>query len=447
MITLKHGDCLEIMPTLAGDLVDSIVTDPPAGISFMGKEWDHNKGGRDEWIKWMSEVMIEAKRTLKPGGHALVWALPRTSHWTGMALENAGFEVRDCVYHIFGSGFPKSRDIGKDIEKISVGGIKNLKVVGTKKGIKTENGSQGYSYSKEYVAGKCMGGKQVGGDIPVYEINNEWEGWGTALKPAVECWWLVRKPISEKTVAQNVLKWGVGGINIDECRIEYASEYDAKHQADIARGQDNATNGTFFGGKGKSVASTHTPTGRFPANVIHDGSDEVSELFPKSKSTIDKTSHNGNEATSWFVGKQINKTPRPDSGSAARFFYSAKPSQSERNDGVEGEQGDYMDKGRKVGSAGGTNPRNRGAQNKRANHHPTVKAQALMNYLVKLITPKGGTVLDPFMGSGSTGVACRNLGMNFIGIEKEQEYLDIARKRIFSDMFAVSSGNIERFAL
>ena len=215
MIDLRHGDCLEMVPLIESDSLDSIVTDPPAGISFMGKEWDHNKGGRDEWIKWMSEVMIEAKRTLKPGGHALVWALPRTSHWTGMALENAGFEVRDCVYHIFGSGFPKSLDIGKAIDKQAgvereiLGKRKHPTLKDTSKVEEQANAAHGNnSWKREWdiTSAKTEEAKQ-------------WEGWGTALKPAVECWWLVRKPISENTIAQNVLKHSTGGLAINECRV------------------------------------------------------------------------------------------------------------------------------------------------------------------------------------------------------------------------------------
>jgi hypothetical protein len=239
----------------------------------MGKSWDTDKGGRDNWIKWMQEVATECKRVLKPGGHAFVWAIPRTSHWTATAWENAGFEIRDVVAHVFGSGFPKSHNIGKNIEKIKVGGIKNLKQVGTKKGIKVETGTQGFSYSKEYVAGKSMGGKQISGDIPVYEINNEYEGWGTALKPAREDWILMRKPI-EGTVAENCLKWGVGGINIDGCRVGYQSEED-KASA-IPQGRITTKSGEFAGrtqggGTDKELDREdykEKMQGRFPANLI-----------------------------------------------------------------------------------------------------------------------------------------------------------------------------------
>ena len=216
---ILHGDCLEQMQSVENDSVDSVVTDPPYGISFMGKKWDYDVPKVEVWK--------EALRVLKAGGHILVACGTRTQHRMAVNIEDAGFEIRDIVAWVYGSGFPKSHNIGKNIEKIKVGGIKNLKKIGTKKGIKVETGTQGYSYNKEYVAGKSMGGKQISGDIPVYEINNEYEGWGTALKPAMELWTLARKPLSEKTVAENVLKWGAGGINIDECRVE-SGERDAR---------------------------------------------------------------------------------------------------------------------------------------------------------------------------------------------------------------------------
>lgn len=252
------GDALEELKKLPDNSVDAIVTDPPAGISFMGKSWDEDKGGRLQWIKWFAEVMHESLRVLKPGGYGLVWALPRTSHWTATALEEAGFEIRDCIYHIFGSGFPKSLDIGKAIDKLQ--GNKR-EVVKTR----TDGAGNGTSDNIMYDAEHKFAATKVFNET---KGNSQWEGFGTALKPAVECWWLIRKPLSEKTVAQNVLKWGTGGLNIDGSRVEYVSDYDEKHQGDIARGQDNATNGKFFGGKGKSIASTHTPKGRFPSHLI-----------------------------------------------------------------------------------------------------------------------------------------------------------------------------------
>ncbi len=383
----------------------------------MGKSWDTDKGGRDNWIKWMQEVATECKRVLKPGGHAFVWAIPRTSHWTATAWENAGFEIRDVVAHVFGSGFPKSHNIGKNIEKIKVGGIKNLKQVGTKKGIKVETGTQGFSYSKEYVAGKSMGGKQISGDIPVYEINNEYEGWGTALKPAREDWILMRKPI-EGTVAENCLKWGVGGINIDECRVGTETMVNQSASSIYSQGEVKMK-------KQKPTIST----GRFPANLIHDGSDEVVELFPETKPTKPHGGDGGKLDTQ-EMGWGFKRMPcdlSDNGGSAARFFYCAKSSKSERNVGCEGLEekanaGSY--EFRTDGSLDGkpTAPK--------SNFHPTVKPIALMEYLIKLVSREGHTVLDPFAGSFTTGIACINLDRKFIGIERDKEYFKIGKARI-----------------
>jgi len=192
-IELMQGDCLEVMKGLADNSVDAIVTDPPAGIGFMSKEWDHDKGGREHWIAWMAEIAAECKRVLKPGGHALVWAIPRTSHWTATAWENAGLEVRDRIAHVFGSGFPKSLDISKALDKVAG-------KLGTQ--------SQGANYAGGDYAprDKTMRSDYGYKYTPATEAAAQWQGWGTALKPAMEDWWLLRKPISEKTVAANVLK-------------------------------------------------------------------------------------------------------------------------------------------------------------------------------------------------------------------------------------------------
>jgi hypothetical protein len=199
---LLVGDNAIWLKKIPDNSIDSIVTDPPAGISFMGRGWDTDKGGRDHWIAWMQEVATECKRVLKPGGHAFVWAIPRTSHWTATAWENAGFEIRDVVAHIFGSGFPKSLNIGKAVDKLQGN---ERKTVG-----KDKSGSER----------NCMAGDFTGGEYDLTKGTSEWEGWGTALKPAREDWLLMRKPIESKTVAENCLKWGTGGINIDESRVE-----------------------------------------------------------------------------------------------------------------------------------------------------------------------------------------------------------------------------------
>jgi DNA modification methylase len=347
---LLLGDCLDKLKELDDNSIDSIITDPPYGLSFMGKQWDYDVPSQEIWEECM--------RVLKPGGHLLSFAGSRTYHRMAVRIEDAGFEIRDQIMWVYGSGFPKSRDIGKDIEKIKVGGIKNLKQIGTKQGIKVETGTSGYSYSKEYVPGKSMGGKQISGDIPVYEITNEWGGWGTALKPAHEPIVMARKPLSEKTVGNNVLEWGTGGINIDDSRIDLNGDYKSK-----ANGRPSLTGlGDNYNPSNANQADT---IGRFPANVIFD--EEAGKVLDEQYEGV------------------------------SRFFYCPKTNKSDRSEG---------------------------------NIHPTVKPTDLMLYLIRLVTPKGGVTLDPFMGSGSTGKAAVRGGFDFIGIEREKEYMDIAESRI-----------------
>ena len=360
--------------------VDSIVTDPPAGIGFMGKEWDSDKGGRNEWIKWLSEVMAESLRVLKPGGHAFVWALPRTSHWTGTALENAGFEVRDCVYHLFGSGFPKSLNIGKAVDKLQGNEREEFDNPLSKK----QTGQKGTN---------ALSGDR-NDNLKISKGTSKWEGWGTALKPAVECWWLVRKPLSEKTVAENVLKHGTGGINIDGSRVGTEERY-------------NTPAGNKAGGNSLNMSKEGMPQdaegttafGRFPANLIHDGSD--------------------------VILKELNDE--------ARFFYTAKPSSSEKNLMY----GEFEEKvNSKMFRTGNNESENISKGFERfdtkpaKNFHPTVKAQSLMQYLIRLITPPKGIVLDMFAGSGSTCLAAKNTGFRYIGIEIDPEYCKIAEARL-----------------
>lgn len=383
---LLLGDCLNKLKELEDNSIDSIVTDPPYGLSFMGKDWDKVKATKEtqsqvvkglgagmkmttladniEFEKWVTEWSMECMRVLKPGGYMLAFGGSRMYHRLASGVENAGFEIRDQMMWIYGSGFPKSRDIGKDIEKIKVGGIKNLKQIGTKQGIKVETGTSGYSYSKEYVPGISMGGKQISGDIPVYEITNEWGGWGTALKPAHEPIVMARKPLSEKTVGNNVLEWGTGGINIDDSRIEYSAD-------DHVMKYDGYSNGEYKSKYENGTSYKHgtqvqiNPEGRFPANVIFD--EEAGKVLDEQFESV------------------------------SRFFYCPKTNKSDRSEG---------------------------------NIHPTVKPTDLMLYLIRLVTPKGGVTLDPFMGSGSTGKAAVRGGFDFIGIEREEEYFQIAEGRI-----------------
>jgi DNA modification methylase len=383
MIRLFNMDCLEKLKIAPENSVDALITDPPAGISFMGKDWDSNKGGSKEWIAWMTEIMTEVHRVLKPGAHGLVWAIPRTSHWTATALENAGFEIRDVVTHLFGSGFPKSLDVSKAIDK-AAGAVREIvgpdpNQAGRKKNTGIVAGQGLYNTEEPRIANISK---------PATDSAKQWSGWGTALKPASEHWILIRKPISEKTVAKNVLKWGVGGINIDGSRIETS---DNLNGGAYSKGE---VTGLYELGHERLPGGYRQPQGRFPANLIL--SDDAIEML----------------------------------GEPARFFYCAKASKRERNEGLEGMPeveegiGDPRPSGQSMQRLDGREAR------KNQNHHPTVKPQKLMEYLINLITPPNGTVLDPFMGSGSTGVAAKKLGFKFIGIEKEKEYFEIAERRI-----------------
>lgn len=301
ILDLHHGDCLEVLKTLEDDSVDSVVTDPPYGFGdgkragFMGKQWDYDVPSVDIWQ--------ECFRVLKPGGHLLAFAGTRTQHRMAVNIEDAGFEIRDMIAWLYGSGFPKS-----------------------------------------------------------HNLKDEWEGWGTALKPALEPITVARKPF-KGTVAANVLEHGTGAINIDGCRV----------------GDD---------------------TGRWPANLIHDGSDEVVGLFPQTASGVPgvrRKVHDTNAMAGRLGLTGEVEAGYGDSGNAARFFYCAKANKKDRDDG---------------------------------NTHPTVKPTDLMAYLCRLVTPPGGIVLDPFMGSGSTGKAAIREGFQFIGIEREEEYIAIARERV-----------------
>lgn len=387
MINLYNGDCLAVLKTFPDNSVESLITDPPAGISFMNKSWDDDKGGRDQWIAWMTEVMRECLRVMKPGAHGLVWAIPRTSHWTGAALEQAGFEVRDVITHLFGTGFPKSLDISKAIDK-AAGAIRTDVIKSVKRSGPTQAPE---SISRGNI--KPAGTPKLEYDVcePATPEAKQWEGWGTALKPASEHWILVRKPLSESTVAKNVLKWGTGGINIDAGRIG----------TDVISTHDGGDKMSGMKGNGNSgVGEYKSHVGRFPANLV---------LDEEAAAALD---------ASTIVSSGAEK-------GASRFFYVAKASKADKNNGLEEIPDTIVDDGRDTPI---DNPYLRGKTG-RKNTHPTVKSTKLMEYLIKLITPPGGVVLDPFMGSGSTGVACETLGLEFVGIEKEAEYFAIAEKR------------------
>lgn len=320
-----HADCLDALKELPDSSVDSVVTDPPYGLSFMGKKWDYDVPSQEIWA--------ECLRVLKPGGHLLAFAGTRTQHRMAVRIEDAGFEIRDMIAWAYGSGFPKS-----------------------------------------------------------HNLKDKWQGWGTALKPALEPITVARKPF-KGTVAENVLKHGTGAINIDECRV--GTEDDCARKPSIV--QDTAAGfgkGAAMGGKGHNQ-------GRWPANLIHDGSEEVLDGFPVTAPAKAAARGGSNpNPMDWGNGRsdgQIIKGHNDNGGSSARFFYCAKASKKDRDE---------------------------------ANIHPTVKPTDLMRYLCRLVTPPNGVVLDPFMGSGSTGKAALLEGFQFIGIERDADYIQIAQARI-----------------
>lgn len=630
-MTINHiyeGDCLNVLRGFPENSIDSIVTDPPYGLSFMGKKWDYDVPSVEIWQ--------ECLRVLKPGGHLLAFAGTRTQHRMAVRIEDAGFEIRDMIAWIYGSGFPKSLNIGKSVNQLETNewskigkaldnidqksiieiwksNSNNVKIVETQSlknqiivgqdtlsenfvvlnvvqnsnqensnllvsfaeqnlnevqaintkintalpsveaeirqlqdnvksaeqqsqnqnhkswsiftaqcdvkewlkentmvnhkvdvALKTLRGNKKYSNEEitsvlcagltdilkltilsqsntfqnldtksqtdflsatnviitEYTAenlisntvailkSKAVDKLQGNERIPTGEIKHhaqkgvaiaeergaigggafgqakdelitkgtsEWEGWGTALKPALEPITVARKPLAEKTVAENCLKWGTGGINIDESRVgtEVLPEQKAG-QAQI---------GTFE----RHDMVTPRRVGRFPANLIHDGSEEVRECFPETKSGW--TNNDKQKSNSMFLGEMdyTGNHYAANSGNASRFFYCAKASKSERNEGCEGLEKEVM--GMNFGGElNGDGKKVNITANK--NHHPTVKPIALMEYLVKLVTPKGGIVCDPFTGSGSTLIAAEKLGFNYIGIELNPEYIEIAQKRL-----------------
>jgi DNA modification methylase len=409
---LLVGNCLDKLKELADDSIDSIVTDPPYELGFMGKSWDSTG------IAFNVDIWQECIRVLKPGGHLLAFSGSRTYHRMAVAIEDAGFEIRDQIMWLYGSGFPKSLDISKAIEK-SIG------------------------------------------------ISKQWQGWGTALKPAHEPIVVARKPLIG-TVAETVLKYGTGGINIDASRVG----------SELMVNQPGSTNPRNSMGDGwRKDAQPTTATGRFPANVIlthnHDcqetgtvtetvtttngkgfaGSFEggtndnggaskgsttttwsctpgcPATQFPNSKSTDNKWEGENNAPIYGKYNKGIRQATYSDEGSAARFFYCAKASKKERNGGLDGLPTNIGTNGNKWTDQdyrrGDTEPKT-----ERKNFHPTVKPIELMKYLIKLVTPPKGTVLDPFLGSGSTAVAAVLEGFEWKGCEMTDDYLPIIKARV-----------------
>ena len=405
MYNILQGNCIEVLKTLPENSIDSIVTDPPYGLEFMGEEWDapwkksevvevtdkstngifHDKGfshgirfsrglvEMQEFQKWCESWAKEAFRVLKPGGYILAFGGSRTYHRLAGGIEDAGFEIRDQIMWVYGSGFPKSMNISLSMDK---------------KGIDS----------------------------------SKWKGWGTALKPAHEPIVMARKPL-EGTVVDNVLTWETGGINIDASRVP-------GEPVPINKLEEWSGFGQKIEPDYKQEMNT---SGRFPANFIHDGSDEVVELFPNAKGGAYPAVRGKSDIGAFAQGGTHKDKPNQarvmgDDGSAARFFYCAKANSKDRNEGLE----NYKNGQRDLFSGDNNADTDDSVSNedKRKNTHPTVKPTELMRYLIKMVTPAGGTVLDPFAGSGSTGKAAMLDDYKFVGIEMNEEYVAIAKARI-----------------
>jgi DNA modification methylase len=458
---LLQGDALQKLKELPDNSIDSIVTDPPYGLSkqpdmmevlqhwlagddykhngkgFMGKEWDSFVPGPSIWK--------ECLRVLKPGGHMVAFFGTRTYDLGVIAIRLAGFEIRDQIAWVYGSGFPKSLDVSKAIDK-SAGA--DREVVG-KRAHPTLKDTTKIEESANAAHGNNTWAREWDLTAPATDAAKQWEGWGTALKPAMEPIVLVRKPL-EGTVAQNVMKHGVGGINIDGCRVE-ASVKDIEEMQ--GRSGKSTENNIYGKGIGQEVMWEANNKGRFPANFIHDGSEEVVSLFPDSKGQIapvkgtepSRTGQNGIYGT---YGRTSFEKREEDDLSAARFFYCAKASASDRDEGLDDFElkkaaGLPMRKAGVENSGEGLDGTKTFRDTKRKNIHPTTKPTTLMRYLCRLITPPGGTILDPFMGSGTTGKAAMYEGFNFVGVELMPEYMEIAEARIRyaqKDAYEIANG-------
>lgn len=449
-VTLYLGDCREVMRALADCSVDAVVTDPPYELGFMGKRWDRSG------IAYDASVWSDCLRVLKPGGHLLAFGGSRTYHRLACAIEDAGFEIRDDIdfwydanpvfadfYNslneaqkqqlhqsagashlswIYGSGFPKSLDVSKAID--AAAGIARELV----ERVRPDGKLTGHAASG-FVSG-IADAALMRDSHAVTDAAKQWNGWGTALKPAHEPIVLARKPLIG-TVAQNILEHGTGGLNINGCRVD-----GMKGNGNWRGACDQRPEDIYEGGWGEQ-RTEQDDLGRWPANVIHDGSDGVLAAFPDAPGQQgDLNGHSKDRLSKGIFGDMKSArdaVARLDSGSAARFFYCSKASQEDRNEGLEDlamlSAGAVTD--RKDGSAGLNSPRaGAGRTNGSRNPHPTVKPTELMRYLCRLITPPGGTVLDPFCGSGSTGKAAMLEGLKFIGIEFSTEYCELTRLRI-----------------
>jgi DNA modification methylase len=415
-ITLHAGDCLDVLKAMPENSIDAVVTDPPyhltsivkrfggtnaapakgneafirASRGFMGKQWD----GGD--IAFRPELWAEVLRVLKPGGHIVAFSGTRTYHRMAVAIEDAGFEVRDQLAWVYGSGFPKSHDVSKGIDRQAGA---DRPVIGTSvSGIGVAFGD-----------GKWVSGKsEFDLTAPATNAARQWQGYGTALKPAHEPICLARKPLSESTVAANVLRWGTGALNIDGCRIETSDGY-----AENAVTQGVGTQSTSYNVRRENRQFQPATAGRWPANLCHDGSPEVLAGFPEtgpSSGGLTPGVGSKTNASAYQFGDRLgaNAGGLGDSGSSARFFASFPQEEARRFY--------YTSKAN--------------ADDRLRSAHPTVKPVDLMQWLVRLVCPKGATVLDPFAGTGTTGAASFIEGRRCVLIEREAEYLADIEKRM-----------------
>jgi len=440
------GDCLAEMAKMDANSIDAVICDPPYGLEFMGKDWDsfgrnsppsfkhsmqNNFKGfkplpRPGGLKYDGMIAlqefcyawaVEALRVAKPGAFLLAFGGTRTFHRLVCAIEDAGWEIRDCLGYLYGSGFPKSHRPSLDYEH----------ALCEKKGDKWFYKSDSESMRQQ----------------PPFRSDeaNEHDYLGTALKPAWEPIIMARKPL-DGTVAANVLKWGTGAINVDGCRVEVDPAHDDMLREVVRKPRESQTWEQGSGFKNEANHRTGVPSkGRWPANLLHDGSDEVLELFPQTGPGMFPPKRGDGQVFGKSYGAD-QPTHKTDSGSAARFFYCAKASRKEREMGCEGmdkHDSNYREEYRPTaidsGDKGQDTPyagvnRSGGARN----HHPTVKPLALMRYLCRLVTPPGGLILDPFMGSGTTLIAAGQEGFRAVGIEVSEEYCEIARKRIYGTL-------------
>jgi len=427
-VTLLIGDCIEQMRTLEADSVDAIVTDPPYGLKFMGKEWD-GFGTPLGFQTWSEQWAREALRVLKPGGHLLAFGGTRMYHRLAAGIEDAGFEIRDTLMWLYGSGFPKSLDVSKAMDKAAGA---EREVVGSKEGPYKINQIKQTALG-DFSKMKMNSEGYIVNDItaPSTEAAKKWQGWGTALKPAVEPIVLARKPLIG-TVAANVLTHGTGALNIDASRIKADKSELQKNSEPFTKWKRG--NSILQESKGMNTPGRTAPmpnlSGRWPANILLD---EEAAAMLDEQSGVSKSGAAGKKGSSGFAGGYDGtyEILYGDSGGVSRFFYVAKASRSERNAGLEHlpkqNAGNFDDDSHRLP---GERKNNHTAPQPRANFHPTVKPVALMKYLIRLVVPQGGVVLDPFLGSGTTAVAAIEEGVEWIGCEREPEYVEIIKARV-----------------